>query len=265
MTGLIFDIKRYAVHDGPGIRSTVFMKGCPLCCWWCHNPESIRKTTEELGKKKLLDGMEIQTVETIGKQYSPEELVNELNKDVLFFDESDGGVTFSGGEPFVQWQFLREATRLCKEQKLHVAVDTTGYVRQDILSELSENIDLFLYDLKHLDSEKHKQFTGVSNERIIDNFNFLIKSNKRIIVRFPVIPRHNDTEENLVNLERFLGERSSAIEGLHLLPYHNLANAKYENCERENRVKELNSLREEDLLPIKSRFEKIGLEVKIGG
>ena len=147
--GIIFDIKRYAVNDGPGIRVTVFLKGCPLRCWWCHNPESHRKLPENCEKPIRLDGCpELSENSEIGQRMSIMQVMAEIEKDVVFFDESGGGVTFSGGEPLVQHGFLLELLKTCRQHEIHTTLDTTGYATAQVLESILPFVDLFLYDLK---------------------------------------------------------------------------------------------------------------------
>jgi len=163
MEGIIFDIKRFAVHDGPGIRTTFFLKGCPLNCWWCHNPESISKGIFFDKKQNV----------AIGKKYSVQDILIEAEKDRIFFDESDGGITLSGGEPLLQYEFTLEIVKELHQAGFHVSLDTTGYTSEKRISEIAEYVDLFLFDLKHLNDSLHKKFTGVSNIQILNNLRLL--------------------------------------------------------------------------------------------
>ncbi|MFX1514452.1 MAG: 4Fe-4S cluster-binding domain-containing protein, partial [Promethearchaeota archaeon] len=169
--GIIFDVKKYAIHDGPGIRTTVFFKGCPLRCWWCHNPEGQKEGLEtiiktQIDKNTLSDNQE----ETIGREVSVVEVITEIEKDQLFYDESGGGVTFSGGEPLMQPAFLNALLDACKEKELTTTLDTCGYASWNILKKIKDKIDLFLYDIKIIDNKEHQKYTGVSNNQILSNF-----------------------------------------------------------------------------------------------
>jgi pyruvate formate lyase activating enzyme len=250
--GIVFDIKRYAIHDGPGIRTTVFLKGCPLNCLWCHNPEGISSEPEFMWRKErcidcrecqkscpreaisfsdrlLLDSQKCDlcgacwtacpshALELIGKKMTVPHVMKEIEKDIIFYDESGGGVTFSGGEPLLQPDFLYNLLKACNKRGIHTAVDTSGYTSPDILLKISRYTDLFLYDVKVIDDEIHKKYTGVSNTLILENLKML-SNNKRVIVRFPVIPGVNDDKRSTQEIGTFLS--SLPIEEVAILPYH---------------------------------------------
>ena len=164
-TGIIYDLKKYAIHDGPGIRTTVFLKGCPLDCWWCHNPESRKNEPQSSGKKNLHKNLALLNSDKnlIGIKVTTNEVMHEIRKDVLFYDESGGGVTFSGGEPLQQTDFLKMLLAECKAEHIHTVVDTSGYVEYKYFEEIRSLTDLFLYDLKFIDDALHLKYTGVSN------------------------------------------------------------------------------------------------------
>ncbi len=265
MTGIIFDIKRYAVHDGPGIRTTVFFKGCPLRCLWCHNPESISPKIQNYTRKVIFDNKEMEIEDTVGYHISSDELLKEIQKDAIYFEESDGGVTFSGGEPFMQTAFLKETAKACKETGIHVTVDTTGHTSRKNIEEVMPFVDLFLYDLKHMNDAKHYEYTGVSNKLILENLRFLTQAGKDVTIRFPVIPGYNDDEENINATLAFIAGLNGAVREVHFLPYHNIADGKYQRFHIQSKIKKMNSLPEEELYPLKERFEKKGFKVKIGG
>ena len=265
MTGIIFDIKRYAVHDGPGIRTTVFLKGCPLRCWWCHNPESFSVEIIKVPRIVMLDGKSIETIETIGKEMHVKDLMDEILKDTMYYEESGGGVTFSGGEPLMQTDFLQAAIRACKEAGLHVAVDTSGVASQEQFERIIDDTDLFLYDIKHLNDQKHQAHTGVSNRLVLDNLAYLLDKKKDVIIRYPVIPGINDDEEQLAALVALLKSYRHQLPELHLLPYHAIARGKYERFKLPYKMNGTEALSKEDVLPYQDRFTKLGLKVKIGG
>jgi pyruvate formate lyase activating enzyme len=171
LKGLIFDIKRFALHDGPGIRTTVFLKGCPLRCWWCQNPESIREFPETIKVKSVSSSYNkfCEEESTFGKEYSVDSLMEELIKDRIFYEESGGGITFSGGEPLVQYKFLSETLNRCKKNGLHTVIDTSGYAPIESFNEIYNMTDIFLFDIKMLNAELHRKFTDVSNELILRN------------------------------------------------------------------------------------------------
>jgi len=263
--GLIYDIRRYCVHDGPGIRTTVFMKGCPLHCWWCHNPESQSPEMQSQTKEDKLDERIFSYSATIGEPMTVAELMQKLEKDAVFFEESGGGITFSGGEPLMQPDFLMDAITACKNSHYHVAVDTCGFAKPEVIEKIAAQTDLFLYDLKMMDEESHKKYTGVSNRLILENLNLLIKLNAPVIIRFPVIPGINDTEANISQMLDFLNSMAKKPLEIHLLPYHSIAKNKYRNLGMENKLNELQDLKNEDVNRIKTAFESAGFMVKIGG
>ena len=264
MKGLIFDIKRFAVQDGPGIRTTVFFKGCPLNCWWCHNPESRSINPETVISRHRLDQQDFETTEIVGKNMTIEEVMQIIDKEAVFFDESGGGVTLSGGEPMLQADFALALLNACKTKGYHTALDTCGYVNQHVLGRAAHLADLILYDLKHYDTEKHKRFTGHGNELILENLAFLIKLKKPVRVRIPVIPGINNGEEDMVSFSKLL--KQMHFEGhVDLLPFHNMADKKYERLILENKFKGLKNMKKSDLLSEKKYFEEQGFKVKIGG
>ena len=188
MKGLIFSVKRYSIHDGPGIRVTFFMKGCPLACTWCHNPEGISRFPETINETDKVGIMEFSREEVVGNGYSTSDVIKVLEKDRIFIDESGGGITFSGGEPLLQTDFLVETLNSCKALGYHTAIDTSGYSSTKSFSSILPYTDLFLYDLKHIDNNKHIELTGVPNTRILENYKFLVQGGKDIMVRIPIIP-----------------------------------------------------------------------------
>ncbi|MCF8373257.1 MAG: glycyl-radical enzyme activating protein [Bacteroidales bacterium] len=264
MKGTIFDIKRFAVHDGPGIRTTVFLKGCPLQCWWCHNPEGISPQLEKFQKEITLDGKVFKTEEIIGREISVDALMEEIIKDKVFFEESGGGVTFSGGEPLMQAGFLLQVLKKCKAENLHTVVDTSGYGKQEDLKAILPYTDLFLFDLKLMDPTAHKNFTGVDNQQILANLDFLIQQKAQVIVRFPVVPRINDTKENLSAMKKFISARKELKE-IHLLPFHNMAKSKYERFGLHDNFQDIELITHFDIEAISEYFMKEVLQVKIGG
>lgn len=251
MTAIIFDIQRNSFVDGPGIRTTVFLKGCNLKCKWCHNPESqsfekqmmIYKSKctscgkcvsvcpnhleacDFCGKCEILCPNDARKV--CGKEYTPEEVLNEVIKDKTFYDTSKGGVTFSGGECMLQIDFLSETLKLCKENGLHTAVDTAGCVSWEHFQKILPYTDLFLYDIKCFDEEKHKNYTGVSNKLILENLKKLSDTtDKEIIIRIPVIHGVNDDENEMGMIADFL--RVIRYKAVELLPYHKMGEHKYD-------------------------------------
>jgi pyruvate formate lyase activating enzyme len=266
MKGLIFSVKRYSIHDGPGIRVTFFMKGCPLSCLWCHNPEGISPVITSIADTRRMGDKEFTRTAEAGKYYSIEEILEILARERLFFQQSGGGVTFSGGEPMVQPEFVREALKASGENGYHTAVDTSGYCRESDLREIVPFTDLFLYDIKHLDERKHVQFTGVSNRIILENFRMLNESAKNIIVRIPVVPGVNDDPEHLASLRQFLikSVRSNTL-GLSLLPFHRTGASKYGKLGLSYRMTGTEPPSRERMNELKAYFSETGLKVKIGG
>lgn len=240
MTGTIFNIQRQCTDDGPGIRTTVFLKGCNLRCAWCHNPESQSKQQDQMffrnkcigcgrcaGQESSPDFSCFQGArELCGKQVTVEEITQEVRKDLLFYRASGGGVTFSGGECMLQIDFLEEVLRACKSYGLHTAVDTAGNVPFENFLRILPFTDLFLYDVKCFDSEKHKKFTGAENTLILENLKNLLSLKKDVWVRIPVIGGVNDTDDDMEAIKTFLSS-CGAPKKIDLLPYHEIGNHKY--------------------------------------
>jgi pyruvate formate lyase activating enzyme len=252
MKGIVFDIKRFAIHDGPGIRTTVFLKGCPLRCWWCHNPESQDVKSETDVKKILLDGISFDKTEIVGKES-------------VFYDESGGGVTFSGGEPMLQPEFLTRLLKASKQKGFHTAVDTSGFAKTEHFNEILGLTDLFLFDLKHTNDAEHRKFTGVSNDLILQNLSFLTENSAHIIIRIPLIPGINTYENEIGSMIGLLNTFDGKIKEVHLLPYHDIAKNKYRRFEKENKLINLPGLEKFQINNIKLNFENAGFKVKIGG
>jgi pyruvate formate lyase activating enzyme len=262
ITGLIFNIQRFSINDGPGIRTTVFLKGCPLHCPWCHNPESLSPKNEialradrcvqcgdcyevcknhailkadgsysTLREKCLICGDCVDVCvsegrEMIGKEMTTGEVLEEIKKDTVFYLQSGGGATFSGGEPFMQHEFLISSLRACQQEGIHTAVDTTGYTSPSILERVAQYTDFFLYDLKTMDDDRHQLFTGVSNQYILKNLCLLAGWKKQIVVRVPIIPGFNDDEKNILAIGNFIS-RLGTIREMQLIPYHESGIEKY--------------------------------------
>ena len=229
ITGIIYDIKKYAIHDGPGFRTTVFMKGCPLDCWWCHNPESRDPNPQARGKMRPVKNMPLLDNENnvIGVRVTTEAVLEEIRKDILFFDESGGGVTFSGGEPLLQPKFLQALLKVCKQEGIHTVVDTTGLAFFKTIEMLAPYVDLFLYDIKLLDDALHQKYTGVSNKRIVENLLKMESAGYPLRIRIPLIPEFTDSKENLESIALFLKEKTG-IREVELLPYNSMGESKYE-------------------------------------
>ncbi len=227
MPGIIFDIKRFAIHDGPGIRATVFLKGCPLRCTWCHNPEGWDPEPCCAEKKILLDGREFSERETIGRSVTVEEVMAEIRKERMIMEESGGGVTFSGGEPLMQPQFLKEILETSEAEGFHTTVDTSGYALRSSLEMIFPATGLFLYDIKLINDARHIRYTGVSNAIILENFKWLARQGKPVRVRIPLIRGITATMENIREVTGFLAPFRKSIEQVDLLPYHRTGLHKY--------------------------------------
>jgi len=267
--GMVFNIMRFSVSDGPGIRTTVFLKGCPLHCVWCHNPESIDRGPEILIRQErcircgscaedceehaivrvgdryetdrdlcvacggCIDACAADAREMIGRKMRTDEVMEDVLRDRLFYERSGGGVTFSGGEPLLQHEFLHELLTTCKQEGLHTAVDTTGFTTPAILEKIAALTDLFLYDLKSVDDDIHTRFTGVSNEIILANLRRLAEWNASVIVRIPIVPGVNDDAGSIANAGAFVASLKTVKE-LHLLPYHRTGVAKLDRLGKKN-------------------------------
>ena len=265
LSGIIFDIKRFAVHDGPGIRTTVFLKGCPLKCVWCHNPESIDPQPCILEKVSRIGDLSFAENEIVGQAKTVLEVMEVLEKERVFMEESGGGVTFSGGEPMLQHEFLLELLKACKLVGLHTAVDTSGFAAPSLLRKIVPFTDLFLYDLKIMDSERHRFYTGIPNKIILENLRELSSMNCKIRIRIPVIHEINDDQENTNETIGFLKNLVNPVEGIDLLPFHNTANGKYKRFEINYTMNENKRPDNSVMNKLKQQFEDAGFEVKIGG
>ncbi len=302
VSGLLFDIKHYAVHDGPGIRTTLFFKGCPLHCWWCHNPEGISPKKELIVKPKRCledcrlclsscpenalskpDGKTIRlerekcreharcaeicptgALETVGKTMTVAEVMQELNQDRIFYERSGGGVTFSGGEPLQQPEFLDALLTACKKVGLHTVVDTSGHAPYGFLERIRTRVDLFFYDLKHMDPDIHREMTGVSNSTILDNLRLLAGTGSRINIRIPLVTGVNDDETHIRQVAAFLKELPG-IQDISLLPYHSMGSQKYSNLDMPYLKPDAKPPTKDAIAGIEAALQQNGFRVKIGG
>ena len=267
ITGIIFDLKRFAVHDGPGIRTTVFFKGCPLNCWWCHNPESRKLKPERIaaGSHRHCANLAIpDDPAMVGKTVSADEIIAEIEKDLAFYDESGGGVTFSGGEPLLQPDFLTDLLRRCREREIHSAVDTSGHAPWAHFEQIYPYTDLFLFDLKLIDDGLHRRYTNVGNRLIHDNLRRLHELGAAIFIRIPLIPGISDTEENLAGIRTFLDGLPNILQ-VNLLPYNPIGESKYQRFHKKNRLGRLSTQPPSRLEAIRDHFSTLPCAVKIGG
>jgi pyruvate formate lyase activating enzyme len=293
--GRVFNIMKYAIKDGPGIRTTVFFQGCPLRCWWCHNPESqdagfqvlfrperclgcgacrsacLSGALAEAGNQpkactacgRCIEACGSGAREGTGRWMTVKQVLAEVEKDLLFYDQSGGGVTFSGGEPLAQPEFLLNLLRECKKRDIKTAVDTSGYGAWETLQAAAPLVDVFLYDLKILDEAGHRQYTGVSNRGILQNFLALTGIHKNVVVRFPLIPGYTDNPANIEALGEFL--RGAKIRGIEILPYHKIGIEKYQRLQKPYLPGDLEPPGEEQLQQIHKTLEGFHLNIIQGG
>lgn len=294
--GLIFNIQRFSIHDGPGIRTTVFFKGCPLVCEWCSNPESQKLppeiitvdrkcigcgkcvescaskaiTLDESGRtidwSRCIQCMECAAtcpsgaIEAVGRYVTVDELIAEVKKDSLFYQNSGGGVTLSGGEPLSQWKFALNFSKQCRRENLHTALDTSGYARWEVIDRVTEFVDLVLFDIKHMDLAKHKALMGVDNRLIFDN---VVKVSRKVKtwIRYPVIPGCNASASEIESVAAFVAKLP--VEKVSLLSYHKMGIQKYERLGRQYSLSQLLPPTKEFMESVRKVFESFGLRVSI--
>jgi len=303
ITGIIWDIKKYALHDGPGIRTTVFFKGCPLQCLWCCNPESqsfkpeilwlkenclkcnlclatcpSKAISKDKAGKKLINSdrcdlcglcvnkCPAEALQLMGKRVSLDEVLHDVAHDAVFYHRTGGGLTLSGGEPLAQPDFAYELLRRFKVKGmgLHTTIDTCGYFDWPKFARLLKYADLILYDIKHMDSQEHHRITGVNNELILENARRIAEFPKKLIIRLPLIPGYNDSEENIIKTASF-ARNLPGVEELDILLYHRLGEPKYARLGREYALKGVMSLPSERVDIIRAIVESFGLRVRIVG
>lgn len=293
LRGVIFDIQHYSIHDGPGIRTTLFLKGCPLQCRWCSNPESQRSRPEIMfdtfrcthcGRcvevcphnasvrhentigisRELCQGCGTcvgqcpnGARQLVGREIAVEEILEEVVQDRPFYENSGGGVTLSGGEPMSQPAFTRALLKRCKEKGIHTVLDTSGYVQVDLWDRVLEYVDMILFDLKQMDTRKHKAYTGVSNELIFASARKLASRKIPMVIRIPLIPGYNDTDQNSAACARFA--RELGITTVELLPFHRLCISKYTKLQKEWELDGVVSPSHERLKELKKIFTSQGL------
>ena len=263
-TGTIFDLKKFTIHDGPGIRTTVFFKGCPLSCWWCQNPEGLKLEPEIMTVKSGGRGAGDSKKTSIGRVVAAGEIMEEIKKDIVFYDQSGGGVTFSGGEPLMQADFLSELLQRCRQAGIHTAVDTSGYAEWETIEAILRRVDLFLYDLKLIDDADHRKYTGVSNTLILENLSRLSAAKAKIIIRVPLIPDITDTPRNLEDIAGTLKSINGSF-AIDLLPYNKIAEDKFRRFDLAPRLKAVPGRSDEEIKQLAGLFEACGYGVTIGG
>jgi pyruvate formate lyase activating enzyme len=260
--GRLFDIKRFSTHDGPGIRTTVFLTGCPLACWWCHNPEALALHVPP-GTHGAGEAAGPAPGRGFVGEFTTAQVLDEVLRDRPYYESSGGGVTFSGGEPFEQAGFLLELLRESRRNGLHTAVDTCGLAPADLVREAAAETDLFLYDFKLLDPAGHERYTGRTNDAILENLQLLDRLGARIWVRIPLVPGITATPENLSATARFLLDHVSCRR-ISLLPYHRAGTGKHERLGREYRLPDLAPPTADDIAAAREHFESKGFTVRIG-
>jgi pyruvate formate lyase activating enzyme len=300
--GIIFNIQGYCIHDGPGIRTTVFVKGCPLRCFWCQNPESHSSQPELLfteekcsgcgecvrvcpenavhmqgtvsrtdrrrckGTGLCADSCPNEARAVIGRRVTAEEVFKEVAADSLFYQESGGGVTLSGGEPLTQPEFSSSILKKCREAGIHTALDTCGQASWAAAREVLLHVDLVLFDFKHMDPEEHRKYTGVSNEHILQNAERIHREMSiPMRARVTLVPGFNDSPGNIEATARFIAGKLSNSIPVHLLPYHRFGEAKWERLDRKNETAAIDTPDERRLVECLRIFESFGLKTVTGG
>lgn len=299
ITGRVFDIKRFAIHDGPGIRTTVFFQGCPLRCIWCHNPEGLDTVSTVMlfpdkcvGCNSCLDACNRGAISAkgnnlltdrnrcigcgrcakvcpsgarkmVGRTVTTGEVIGEIERDVIFYDQSGGGATFSGGEPLMQPKFLMGLLSGCKERSIDTLVDTSGYVPLETLLTARGYVDTFYYDLKIMDPQRHKELTGVDNQLILDNLRVLAGCHDNVVVRVPIIPGINDDVKSLAMMTEYLIALET-IRRVDILPYHRTGSAKYGRLGKEYSL-DIEPPGETTIQEIADCIRQEGFTVKVGG
>ena len=300
-SGLVFDVKRFAINDGPGIRVTIFLKGCPLACRWCHNPESISPTVQKMYSREKCIGcggcVEICPVEACkltdtgivtdhnlcircgqcasvcpaaatemsGRYETVSDLLRVIENERPFFDQSGGGVTFSGGEPLLYPDFLIEILDACGRLRIHRTVDTCGLASTRNLLAVAKRTDLFLYDLKLVDSKRHKEWTGAGNKRILQNLQVLAESGATIQIRIPLIKGVNADEDNINTTAAFVAALPGPARKISLLPYHNVAEGKFAKLGHDYLPSQMSEPDDADLARVIACFSSHGLTASVGG
>ncbi len=291
--GIVFDIQRASLHDGPGIRTTVFLKGCPLHCAWCHNPESWNMQpqlmfdagkcvsclscvtscamgvhdaiqdrhsmdlTKCTGCGNCVDECVTGALKLSGRVMNVNEVLDQVLADKRFYNNSEGGLTVSGGEPMVQFVFLLELLKAARKAGIHTCIETSGYAEQDKFAALLPYVDLFLFDCKHTDDQAHRQYTGVSNKKILNNLDFLCRSEAKVLLRCPIIPGINDTNAHITKVAA-LTKKYPSLVGVELLSYHDLGRCKWAQLGKAYSLTGLKTMEAEEKQVLLMRFRQAG-------
>lgn len=299
MTGRIFNIQRFSVNDGPGIRTTVFLKGCPLSCVWCHNPESQSQEREILYRANrclrcgacaeacpqhaihineivetnldlcdrcgtCIEHCYADARDIAGQDVRVDDVVVEIEKDRSFYEESGGGITLSGGEPMMQPEFVFSLLKECQARGFHTTLDTCGYAPWQDFDQIRSHVNLFLFDLKIMDDANHVKYTGVSNDIILKNLQQLADLGENIVIRVPIIPGITNDEANMNSISEFV-QKLPGDQSIDLLPYHHIAKDKYVRLQKTYDLEILTTPSDNEMLQIKQRVEQFDIKVNIGG
>jgi pyruvate formate lyase activating enzyme len=300
LTGLVYDLQKFAIHDGPGIRTLVYMKGCPLKCLWCSTPQTQKKGFEILYNEtnckkcgrcgavcplkaikvteeaveidrvlcnncaKCVEACPNQALELLGKRMTVDELFREVDKDSPFYRRSGGGVTVGGGEPTMQHEFVAALLQKCRQRYIHTAIETCGYVRGEHLEALLKHLDLVYVDVKHMDARKHKEITGVSNERILENVARAC-AERPVIIRIPTVPGINDSDDNVMDTALFARKLGSNLIRVEILPYHKFGTQTYARTGRKYTLPDVQPPSDEHMNRLKAMIESCGVKAQVGG
>ena len=255
--GRIFNIQRFSIHDGPGVRTIVFLKGCPLRCRWCCNPEGQEWDIQTMTQGGI--------PKTVGRDVTVEQVLEEIERDRVYYRRSGfGGVTLSGGECLWQPEFSASLLASCRENGISTAIETTGYAAQDTIEMLLPFVNTVLMDIKHIDSEKHRRFTGVDNRQILENARMIAQKAEKLIIRTPVIPTFNDTKEEIGAIADFAASLGKVSE-MHLLPYHRIGSDKYAGLGRPYEMAHIQPPTREHMQMLLDEVNARGLRGQIGG